>query len=212
MKAKDIPQTKLKILKAAEELFAEKGFDGARVDDIAAKAGINKSLIYYYFKSKHSILDELFESFIQELTAIIYESIEGNIDIMSPEGRAAEMETYYGFLESKENTLRIMMMESLKASDAPPPLFRLSELATGEVAEKVMEMFRERGVSVDIDMDEAIMADFFTGMMPLVSFIVYRHKWCEHFGIGIEELREKFSEVFSITHLAYHRAQQTNIE
>ena len=210
MKAKDISQTKLKILKAAEELFAEKGFYGARVDDIAAKAGVNKALIYYYFKSKHSILDELFESFIQELTAIIYESIEGHIDIMSPEDKAAEMETYYGFLESKENTLRIMMMESLKASDAPPPLFRLSELATGEVAKKVMEM--ELGVSVDIDMDEAIMADFFTGMMPLVSFIVYRHKWCDHFGIGMEELREKFSEVFSITHLAYHRAQQTNIE
>jgi TetR/AcrR family transcriptional regulator len=41
-----------RILKAAKEIFSEKGFDGARMDPIAQTAGVNKALIYYYFKSK----------------------------------------------------------------------------------------------------------------------------------------------------------------
>ncbi len=40
------------ILNAAEEVFAEHGFDGARIDAIAAKAGYNKSLIFQYFGDK----------------------------------------------------------------------------------------------------------------------------------------------------------------
>lgn len=38
-------------------LFAEKGFDGARVDKLAEMAKVNKALIYYYFKSKEAIPD-----------------------------------------------------------------------------------------------------------------------------------------------------------
>ena len=40
------------ILNAAEEVFAEHGFDGARVDAIAAASGYNKSLIFQYFGDK----------------------------------------------------------------------------------------------------------------------------------------------------------------
>jgi len=40
------------ILNAAEEVFAEHGFDGARIDAIAAKAGYNKSLLFQYFGDK----------------------------------------------------------------------------------------------------------------------------------------------------------------
>ena len=40
------------ILDAAEEIFAEHGFDGARVDAIAAASGYNKSLIFHYFDDK----------------------------------------------------------------------------------------------------------------------------------------------------------------
>src|SRR5438094_4767292 len=40
------------ILDAAEEVFAEHGFDGARIDAIAAASGYNKSLIFQYFDDK----------------------------------------------------------------------------------------------------------------------------------------------------------------
>lgn len=47
------------ILDAAEEVFAEHGFDGARVDDIARQAGYNKSLLFQYFGDKLTLYAEV---------------------------------------------------------------------------------------------------------------------------------------------------------
>jgi AcrR family transcriptional regulator len=47
------------ILNAAEEVFAEHGFDGARIDAIAAEAGYNKSLIFQYYGDKLNLYAEV---------------------------------------------------------------------------------------------------------------------------------------------------------
>lgn len=47
------------IMNAAEQLFAEKGFDGTSVRDIAARAGVNLAMISYYFGSKEKLLAAL---------------------------------------------------------------------------------------------------------------------------------------------------------
>ena len=52
--------TEQKILDAAEVVFHEKGFDGARMQEIADKATINKGLLHYYFKSKDALFDAIF--------------------------------------------------------------------------------------------------------------------------------------------------------
>ena len=49
------------ILIVAEELFAEKGFDGTSVRDIAQQAGVNLAMISYYFGSKEKLLESLVE-------------------------------------------------------------------------------------------------------------------------------------------------------
>jgi AcrR family transcriptional regulator len=49
------------IVEAALEVFAEKGFSAARIDDVAARAGISKGTLYLYFKSK----EELFEAVVR---------------------------------------------------------------------------------------------------------------------------------------------------
>jgi AcrR family transcriptional regulator len=48
-----------KILKSALLEFAEFGFDGARVDRIAKRAGINKAMIYYHFKGKEKLYERI---------------------------------------------------------------------------------------------------------------------------------------------------------
>lgn len=45
------------LLDAAQRVFAERGFAGARVDAIASRAGVNKQLIAYYFGSKQGLYD-----------------------------------------------------------------------------------------------------------------------------------------------------------
>ena len=61
------PSTEEKILIAAREVFMQKGFDGARMQEIADVAGINKALLHYYFRSKDKLFKAVFEYAIQKL-------------------------------------------------------------------------------------------------------------------------------------------------
>ena len=49
--------TQQKILVAAQIEFCEKGFDGARMQSIAMRAGVNKALLHYYFRSKEMLFE-----------------------------------------------------------------------------------------------------------------------------------------------------------
>jgi len=52
--------TEEKILEAARKVFVRKGMYGARMQDIADEAGINKALLHYYFKNKQKLFEEIF--------------------------------------------------------------------------------------------------------------------------------------------------------
>ena len=54
-------QTEEKIFEAATEVFVNKGMDGARMQDIASHAGINKALLHYYFRTKDHLFNAVFE-------------------------------------------------------------------------------------------------------------------------------------------------------
>lgn len=57
----DALNTEKRIIEAAREIFVRKGFDGARMQEIADKAGINKALLHYYFRSKEQLFAKIFE-------------------------------------------------------------------------------------------------------------------------------------------------------
>jgi len=54
--------TEEKILDAAKEVFMKYGLYGARMQDIADTAGINKALLHYYFRNKEKLFDRIFEN------------------------------------------------------------------------------------------------------------------------------------------------------
>lgn len=56
-----------RILQAARAEFAEKGFDGARVDSIAERAQANKQLIYYYFTNKDVLFTRVLEDAYRDI-------------------------------------------------------------------------------------------------------------------------------------------------
>lgn len=70
-----------KILNAAEEAFALKGFGGARTAEIAKKAGVNKALLHYYFKNKeglyHAVMDRLLFELIQIAQDVLKKGFKG---------------------------------------------------------------------------------------------------------------------------------------
>lgn len=80
MENKDIT-TEEKILQAAETVFIEKGMDGARMQEIADKAGINKALLHYYYRSKEKLFEMVFEMAIKLLFPEILKIINKDIPL-----------------------------------------------------------------------------------------------------------------------------------
>jgi TetR/AcrR family transcriptional regulator len=64
------------ILQAAHEVFLEKGLAGARMQEIADRAGINKALLHYYFRSK----DKLFEMIITRAIGVMLPRLMGVLE------------------------------------------------------------------------------------------------------------------------------------
>lgn len=67
--------TEEKILEAATNVFVTKGMEGARMQEIADEAGINKALLHYYFRSKERLFEAIFSNVINmafpQLTLIL---------------------------------------------------------------------------------------------------------------------------------------------
>lgn len=68
------------IIEAASEVFLEKGYHGASIRDIAAKAGVNVSMINYYFRSKERLFDVVFD----QTFGILFAEIGGILDSAVP--------------------------------------------------------------------------------------------------------------------------------
>lgn len=60
-------QTEEKIFEAATEVFIEKGMDGTRMQHIADRAGINKSLLHYYYRTKDRLFEAVFEKIADQM-------------------------------------------------------------------------------------------------------------------------------------------------
>ncbi len=63
-RVRDAEETRRRVWHAAASAFAAKGFDGAKVDEIAAEAGVNKAMLYYHFEDKLALYrDVLLDQF-----------------------------------------------------------------------------------------------------------------------------------------------------
>ncbi len=62
-------QTRTRILDAAVRQFSDKGLAGARTEQIAEEAGVNKALLYYYFSSKQALYDAALEAVANNVVA-----------------------------------------------------------------------------------------------------------------------------------------------
>src|SRR4051812_30053586 len=75
--AKDT-NTEVRILEAARKIFVDKGLDGARMQDIADEAGINKAMLHYYFRNKEKLFDTIFTQVTTEFLPVIFSILESD--------------------------------------------------------------------------------------------------------------------------------------
>ena len=106
--------TRKKILEAAEEIFANKGLAGARVDEIAKMAGVNKRMIYAYFESKENLYVTVLKIVYSRLA-----ELEKTIDsLASPEDAVRKfIQGYFKFLNDNPNFVSLVLWENLNKAE-----------------------------------------------------------------------------------------------
>lgn len=86
MKDKTFSEIEIKILEAAREVFVKKGFEATKMSDISLAAGISRTSLNYYFRTKERLFEAIFEQVVQtfapEMQAIADEDISmlGKVD------------------------------------------------------------------------------------------------------------------------------------
>ena len=107
----DDPEARAKIAAAAEELFAERGFDGAAIRDIARKAGVNGAMIHYYFGNKEGLYHALLEGAASRVRALLVETTGKSGS--TRERLASFVDAYAAYTLSQPNLARILYREML---------------------------------------------------------------------------------------------------
>lgn len=108
------------ILDAASSLFAERGFEGARVDEIARRAGVNKAMLYYHVGNKQALYTAVLKRNVECLEKELLDSLGSQL---SPAERfRLVISTIGSFLQSFPDHPRIMLREFASGGDRMEPV------------------------------------------------------------------------------------------
>lgn len=126
-------ETERKILDAARKVFLSKGLTGARMQDIADEAGINKALLHYYYRSKEKLFELIFREHKQMMFENIVKILESDKSVIEKvemiidkeQDSLQELPSMPLFImnEIHQNPDRMMEMHSLKMAEAAKRFF-----------------------------------------------------------------------------------------
>lgn len=77
--APQLTETEQKIFDAAHEVFIQRGLDGAKMQEIADRAGINKALLHYYFRSKEKLFETIARAILNRNVPVVRSIIESDL-------------------------------------------------------------------------------------------------------------------------------------
>jgi AcrR family transcriptional regulator len=110
-RSNDPEATRRNIISVATAEFADKGFSGARVDEIAALTSTSKRMIYYYFEDKEGLFVAVLEEAYRRIRAI-----EGTLDLnhLDPEAALRALVGFtFDYQNSNEDFIRLVMVENI---------------------------------------------------------------------------------------------------
>jgi AcrR family transcriptional regulator len=159
MANRDPEATKARILAAAVREFSAKGISGARVDAIAARARVNKRMLYYYFESKEGLFREILRRRLAEGAAKLRAA-----DVADPD-RLAERTAR---LPGEREYTRLTMWEALETDPARPVNAEMRRDLYTDWVDGVRAEQRAGRLPDDLDAEQLVLSEVYLTMGPFL--------------------------------------------
>lgn len=157
------PQRREQLLDVGRRLFAEKGFEGTSVEEIAARAQVSKPVVYAHFGGKEGLYAVVVDREIRTLLAEITSTLtSGGSSRMLVEQAALGL---LGYIETSTDGFRILVRDSPVAQATGTFSSLISEVAS-QVEHLLAAEFHRRGLK---PADAPIYAQMLVGMIALVG-------------------------------------------
>src|SRR5208283_281267 len=108
-------ESRAAILQAAAKEFGEHGIAGARTDAIARAAGVNKALLYYYFKDKETLYGAVLDDAFSGMKAKVFRALDS--ELPPREKIMAYVGAYFDFIASNQIYPKLMQREMMRAKE-----------------------------------------------------------------------------------------------
>jgi len=127
--------TEEKIYEAARRIFILKGMEGARMQEIADEAGINKALLHYYFRSK----ENLFKAVFKDIFSKFFLKVRGELfsDISAKEKLIVFIDNYIDMIQANPYVPQFIINEL----NRDPMVLKTLMFESGIEPQKLLEMF-----------------------------------------------------------------------
>jgi AcrR family transcriptional regulator len=164
--------TRQRLYEAAVELIAERGFSATTVDDIALRAHVAKGTVYYNFKSKNELFEELLRHGVGLLTDGFRQAVEG---LPPREAVGALIRTQLEYIRRYRAFAQLLVSEMWRTNrEWHQTLILLREQAIGVIAETVQAGVDSGDLPGDLDVRVASAALFGVGLVVAVDWLVFQ--------------------------------------
>ncbi len=156
------------ILAVATHEFADKGLDGARIDEIAAATRTSKRMIYYYFGSKDGLYLAVLEEAYRRMRSI---EADLHLDDLEPvEALRALVGFTYDHHRDNEDFIRLVMSENIQRGSYLRQSKRIQALNVSAIAS--LEKLYQRGVQAGVFRPDLAPIDIHSAISALTFFNV----------------------------------------
>ncbi|GIE84160.1 TetR family transcriptional regulator [Actinoplanes regularis] len=164
--------TRQRLYEAAVELIAERGFSATTVDDIALRANVAKGTVYYNFKSKTELFEELLRHGVGLLTEEFRVAVEG---LPPREAVRALVRAQLAYIKRYRAFAQLLVSEMWRTNrEWQQTLVLLREQAIGVIAETVQAGVDSGDLPADLDVRVASAALFGVGLVVAVDWLVFQ--------------------------------------
>ena len=170
--AKKTLSTEEKILEAAKKVFHRKGFEGARMQEIADEAGINKALLHYYFRTKENLFDAVFNAAFHEIFTKLFSTVDADMPL--EEKLKNLVNVYIGFLQKNSYIPGFILAELNQNPEKIIDIFKSAPVSPARLIERMRIAVQEE------QPDKTDFRELFINLLSLCIFPIVARPMIQH--------------------------------